>query len=69
MTRKRIEVYIFALLSNVAGPGWKSSPREKAPRMLEIEEPITTPSPSEGLCWSRAAMTTASCKVSVLVLK
>ena len=60
VTRKRVEVYIFALRSNIAGPGWKSSPRENAPRILEIEEPITFPRPREGLCCRRAAMTTAS---------
>ena len=44
-------------------------PREKAPRMLEIEDPITFPSAREGLCWSRAAITTASWGLSGLGFK
>jgi len=32
-------------------PPWKSRPRENAPRILEIEEPITFPRPREERCW------------------
>ncbi len=40
---KRTPVYIFAERSKVMGVGEKMRPREKAPRMFEIEDPRMFP--------------------------
>lgn len=45
--RKSKELYIFALRSNLTRPGWKRRPRESAPRIFEIDEPMTLPKASE----------------------
>ncbi len=53
-------VYIFALRSNVTSVGENIRPKEKAPRILEMEEPRILPKAREEWFWLMEAMTTAS---------
>lgn len=61
---RRTPVYIFADESNVMALGEKIRPREKAPRMFEIEDPTMFPMARGDSCWEIAAMTTISCEQS-----
>lgn len=60
VTASRTAVYILELRSKVARPEWKSRPRANAPKMFEMEEPMTLPSARAERFWLTAAMTTAS---------
>ncbi len=61
---RRTPVYILAEKSNVICVGEKMSPKEKAPRMLEMEDPTMFPSARGDSCWATAAIITISCKTS-----
>ncbi|KJR82140.1 uncharacterized protein SPSK_03797 [Sporothrix schenckii 1099-18] len=64
VTTKSNAAYTFALRSKVQWPGWTRSPREKAPRMFEMEEPTTLPTARDERRWRIAAKTTASCRAN-----
>ena len=60
VTASRVAVYILELRSKAALPEWKSRPSANAPKMLEMEEPMTLPKARAGRFWLTAATTTAS---------
>jgi hypothetical protein len=58
---KSTAVYILELRSKVIAEGEKMRPREKAPRMFEMEDPRILPIAREDWLWEIAATTTTSC--------
>jgi len=53
-------VYILADESNSIAVGENMRPREKAPRMFEMEDPTIFPIARGDSCWEMAATTTTS---------
>ena len=61
VTRNKAPAYIFELRSNITTrSGKRRRPREKAPRMLEMEDPTTLPRPIDERSCKIDAKTTAS---------